>query len=253
MTPADLIDFTPEIRRAAEELASRYSFGPLFSPPILSRPNGPLGVLMLPYQQGGANWPGGSLDPETNTLYVFSSTSIGWRGLVPADPDLTDVAYVHGNLEIGPAAIGAGAGSELTVDGLPLVKPPWGRITAFDLDEGSMAWQIAHGETPDEVRNHPLLAGVEIGRTGRPGRVATLVTPTLLIAAEAGVFTAPSGEQGALLRAYDKATGGEVGAVFVPGPVSGSPMTFLLNGRQYIALASRGELLAYRLPAPRLQ
>ena len=249
VTPADLIDFTPEIRAAAEELASRYSFGPLFSPPILSRPNGPLGVLMLPYQQGGANWPGGSLDPETNMLYVFSSTSIGWRGLVPADPDLTDVAYVHGNLEIGPAAIGAGAGSELTVDGLPLVKPPWGRITAFDLADGSMAWQVAHGETPDEVRDHPLLAGVEIGRTGRPGRVATLVTPTLLIAAEAGVFTAPSGDLGAMLRAYDKATGREVGAVFVPGPVSGSPMTYLVNGRQYIALASRGTLLAYRLPA----
>ena len=250
VTPADLIDFTPEIRAAAEELASRYAFGPLFSPPIVSRPEGPLAVLMLPYEQGGANWPGGSLDPETNMLYVFSSTNIGSRGLLPADPELTDVAYVSGNVERGPAPIGGGGGGALMVEGLPLVKPPWGRITAYDLDDGSMAWQITHGETPDEVRNHPLLEGVEIERTGRPGRAATLVTPTLLVAAEAGVFTAPSGEQGTLLRAYDKATGGEVGAVFVPGPVSGSPMTFLLDGRQYIALASRGELLAYRLPAP---
>ncbi len=249
VTPADLIDFTPEIEAAAAKLASRYAFGPLFSPPILSRAEGPLAVLMLPYEQGGANWPGGSYDPETHVLYVFSSTNIGSRGLLPADPDLTDVAYVSGNVESGPAPIGAGGGGALTVDGLPLVKPPWGRITAFDLDEGAMVWQVAHGETPDEVRNHPLLEGVAITRTGRPGRVATLVTPTLLIAAEAGVFTAPSGERGALLRAYDKATGEDVGSVLVPGPVTGSPMTYVADGRQYIALASRGELLAYRLPA----
>ena len=249
VTPADLIDFTPEIEAAAEKLASRYAFGPLFSPPILSRAEGPLAVLMLPYEQGGANWPGGSFDPETHVLYVFSSTNIGSRGLVPADPDLTDVAYVSGNVESGPAPIGAGGGGALTVEGLPLVKPPWGRITAFDLDEGAIVWQIAHGETPDEVRNHPLLEGVAITRTGRPGRVATLVTSTLLIAAEAGVFSAPSGERGALLRAYDKATGEDVGSVLVPGPVTGSPMTYVVDGRQYIALASRGELLAYRLPA----
>ena len=248
VTPADLIDFTPEIAAAARELASRYAFGPLFSPPILSRPEGPLAMLMLPYEQGGANWPGGSFDPESHMLYVFSVTNVGSRGLVPADPDETDMVYVSGNIESGPAPIGAGGGGALTVEGLPLVKPPWGRITAFDLDEGTIAWQVAHGETPDEVRNHPLLAGVPLPRTGRPGRVATLVTPTLLIAAEGGVFTAPSGERGAMLRAYDKATGAEVGAVLVPGPVTGSPMTYALHGRQYIALASRGELLAYRLP-----
>ena len=248
VTPADLIDFTPEIAAAARELASRYAFGPLFSPPILSRLEGSLAMLMLPYEQGGANWPGGSFDPESHMLYVFSVTNIGSRGLVPADPDETDMVYVSGNLDSGPAPIGAGGGGALTVEGLPLVKPPWGRITAFDLDEGTIAWQVAHGETPDEVRNHPLLAGVPLPRTGRPGRVATLVTPTLLIAAEGGVFTAPSGERGAMLRAYDKATGAEVGAVLVPGPVTGSPMTYALHGRQYIALASRGELLAYRLP-----
>ena len=92
-------------------------------------------------------------------LYVFSSTNIGSRGLLPADPELTDVAYVSGNLESGPAPIGAGGGGALTVDGLPLVKPPWGRITAFDLDEGSMAWQVAHGETPDEGAQSPAAGG----------------------------------------------------------------------------------------------
>ena len=250
VTPADLIDLTPEIAAAARKLASRYAFGPLFSPPILSRPGGPLAVLMLPYEQGGANWPGGALDPETNRLYLFSSTSIGSRGLVPPDPDASDMAYVSGNVESGPAAIGAGGGGALTVAGLPLAKPPWGRITAFDLDAGTIVWQIPHGTTPDEVRNHPLLAGVELPPTGRAGRVATLVTPNLLIAAEAGAVAGPAGGPGTMLRAYDKATGREVGAVPVPGPVTGSPMTYVANGRQYIALASRGALLAYRLPTP---
>ena len=250
VTPADLIDFTPEIAAAARELASRYAFGPLFSPPILSRPGGPLAVLMLPYEQGGANWPGGALDPETNRLFLFSSTNIGSRGLVPPDPDTSDMAYVSGNAESGPAPIGAGGGGALTVEGLPLVRPPWGRITAFDLDAGTIAWQIPHGTAPDEVRNHPLLAGVELPRTGRAGRAATLVTRTLLIAAEAGVVTGAGGEPGTMLRAYDKATGREVGAVPVPGPVTGSPMTYVANGRQHIAMSSRGALLAYRLPAP---
>ena len=250
VTPADLIDLTPEIAAAARELAARYAFGPLFSPPILSRPGGPLAVLMLPYEQGGANWPGGALDPETNRLYLFSSTNIGSRGLVPPDPDASDMAYVSGNVESGPAPVGAGGGGALTVEGLPLVRPPWGRITAFDLDAGTIAWQIPHGTAPDEVRDHPLLAGVELPRTGRAGRAATLVTRTLLIAAEAGVVTGAGGEPGTMLRAYDKATGREVGAVPVPGPVTGSPMTYVANGRQHIALASRGALLAYRLPAP---
>ena len=249
VTPADLIDLTPEIAAAARELASRYAFGPLFSPPILSRPDGPLAVLMLPYEQGGANWPGGALDPETNRLYLFSSTNIGSRGLVPPDPGESDMAYVSGNVESGPAPVGAGGGGALTVEGLPLVRPPWGRITAFDLDAGTIAWQIPHGTTSDEVRGHPLLAGVEISPTGRAGRAATLVTGTLLIAAEAGAVAGPAGEPGTMLRAYDKATGREVGAVPVPGPVTGSPMTYVVNGRQHIALASRGALLAYRLPA----
>ena len=151
------------------------------------------------------------------------------------------------------APAGDGGGISLTVRGLPLVKPPYGRITAIDLDKGDIVWQIAHGETPDAVRDHPALRGLSIPRTGRPGYIGTLVTKTLLIAGESGFFTTPSGLRGAMLRAYDKASGKEVGAVYMPAPKSGSPMTYMLKGKQYIVLAtsggnSSGELLAFRLP-----
>ena len=138
------------------------------------------------------------------------------------------------------------------MQGLPLLKPPYGRITAIDLEKGEFRWQIAHGETPDNIRNHPALKGVNIPRTGRQGRIGVLTTKTLLIAGEGGFFTTPSGQRGAMLRAYDKATGKEVGAVYMPAPQTGSPMTYLLNGRQYITLAISGpgysgELLTFKL------
>ena len=140
------------------------------------------------------------------------------------------------------------------MQGLPLVKPPYGRITAIDLNKGDIVWQIAHGETPDNIKNHPALRGVTIPRTGRTGRIGVLVTKTLLVAGEGGFFTAPNGLRGAMLRAYDKATGNEVGAVLMPAQQSGSPMTYMLNGKQYIVLAISGgsytaELVAYRLPS----
>jgi quinoprotein glucose dehydrogenase len=143
----------------------------------------------------------------------------------------------------------------LTVQGLPLVKPPYGRITAIDLKTGTMAWQVAHGDTPDNIKNHPALKGVTIPRTGRQGRLGTLVTKSLLIAGEGGpVVTQPDGRRGALLRAYDKATGRDAGTVFMPAPQTGSPMTYMLDGRQYIVVAISGpgfpgELMAFRLPA----
>jgi quinoprotein glucose dehydrogenase len=120
------------------------------------------------------------------------------------------------------------------------------------MDKGEILWQVAHGETPDNIRNHPALKGLDIPRTGRPGQVGTLVTKTLLIAGEQGVVTTPFG-RGAMLRAYDKATGKEVGAVYMPAPESGSSMTYMVNGKQYIVLAISGgnysgELLAFRLP-----
>ncbi len=146
-----------------------------------------------------------------------------------------------------------GGGGGLTVQGLPLMKPPYGQISAIDLNKGEIIWQVAHGETPDNIRNHPALKGLNIPRTGRPGNFGVLVTKTLVISGEFGTFTTPSGQKGAMLRAYDKATGKEVGSVFMPAPQSGTPMTYMLNGKQYIVLAtsgngSTGELLAFRLP-----
>ncbi len=142
----------------------------------------------------------------------------------------------------------------LTVEGLPLIKPPWARITAVDLNEGEIVWQVPHGETPDNVRNHPLLQGLDIPRTGRIGRIGTLVTKTLVIAGEGGFFTTPEGASGAMLRAYDKATGEEVGAVFMPAPQTGTPMTYMIDGTQYLVVAIGGsgyeaELLAFRVPS----
>ncbi len=247
VTLDDLIDFTPEIRRRAEAIAARHRLGPIFTPPTVSDPNGVAGTLMLPSQAGGTNWPGGSIDPETGIAYLYTFTTVVSLGLIN-DPERSDMNFIRGRSREIPAAEVA-----LNVDGIPLVKPPWGRITAIDLKVGEIVWQIPHGETPDNIRNHPLLAGVDLPRTGRVGRVGTLVTKTLVIAGEAGTFTTPSGEEGAMLRAYDKATGNEVGAVYMPAGASGSPMTYMHDGQQYIVLAISGggfagELIAFRLP-----
>ena len=139
------------------------------------------------------------------------------------------------------------------MQGLPLIKPPYGRITAIDLNKGEIVWQIAHGETPDNIRNHPALKGLDIPRTGRQGRIGVLATKSLVIAGEGGFFTPPTGPRGAMLRAYDKATGVELGAVYMPAPQTGSPMTYMLNGKQYIVVpisgnGYSGELLAFKLP-----
>ena len=133
------------------------------------------------------------------------------------------------------------------------MKPPWGRITATDLNKGELVWQIAHGETPDNVRNHPALKGLNIPRTGRPGRIGVLVTKTLSSPARAASSRLPDGRRGAMLRAYDKATGNEVGAVYMPAPQTGSPMTYMLNGKQHLVVpisgaGYSGEFVAFKLP-----
>ena len=138
--------------------------------------------------------------------------------------------------------------------GLPLLKPPYARISAIDLNKGDILWQIAHGETADNVRNNPLLKGMTIPRTGRPGLIGPLVTKTLVIAGEGNVTTTSDHPRGAMLRAYDKMTGKEVGAVYMPAPQTGSPMTYMMNGKQYIVVAVSGgpysgEYIAYTLPS----
>jgi quinoprotein glucose dehydrogenase len=249
-TTEELIDFTPELRAEALQIMSKYKVGPIFTPPVVSKVDGPLGTLVMGYPNGGANWAGGSYDPETHVFYVFSQGTINNLGLVPPDPGESDMRYVAGT-----AAVSSDAPRYrgVTVQGLPLLRPPYGHITAIDLDRGEILWQVAHGETPDEVRNSPALKGLDIPRTGRPGIIGVLTTKTLVIAGEAGTFTNTAGKRGALLRAYDKATGKDAGAVYMPMGQTGSPMTYLLKGKQYIVVAVSGqgypgELLAFTLP-----
>jgi quinoprotein glucose dehydrogenase len=269
----ELIDFTPDLRTEAMQLVSKFKIGPIFTPPVLSKIQGPLATLTVGTAAGGTNWPGGSYDPETHTVYVQACNACLFPfGLVPPpNKEFSDMDYVQGiagqevRMTYGP---GEGAGADaapppasgaagritLTVQGLPLLKPPYGTISAINLDKGEIMWQIPHGETPDVIRNSPLLKGQDIPRTGQAGIVGTLVTKTLVISGDPQVTTTASHPRGAMLRAYDKATGKEVGAVYMPAPQSGSPMTYTLNGKQYIVVAvsggpSSGEYLAFRLPA----
>jgi len=264
----DLIDFTPALREEAVKLVSKYKLGPMFTPPVVSKIEGPIATLTMGTSGGGTNWPGGSFDPETHMLYVSSQSVITPLGLVPPPAGFTDMNFIQGMATTGPRLTGGsgsnagadaapaaaeGGGTGLTVQGLPLVKPPYGRISGIDLNKGEIVWQVAHGDTPDNVRNNAALRGLNVPRTGRPGTVGTLVTKTLVIAGEAGVVTMANGRRGAMLRAYDKATGKEVGAVYMPAGQSGSPMTYSLNGNQYIVVSISGggytgELLAFRLP-----
>lgn len=251
----DLIDFTPDLRAEAMTLVEKFRMGSIYTPPVVSQWDGPRGTLMLPHTLGGANWPGGFYDPQTKTLYIYAATNLFSLGLVN-DPRRSDMNFIQG---VAPKPeTGSDERLQLNmafqVRGIPAVKPPWGRITAINLNTGGIAWQVPHGETPDEVRNHPALTGVTIPRTGSIGRIGTLVTKTLLVAGDGVVFTTPSGRKGAMLRAYDKVTGREVGAVDLPAPQAGSPMTYMLDGRQHLVVATSGpghsgELRAFRLPA----
>jgi quinoprotein glucose dehydrogenase len=240
----ELIDFTPELRAEALELLTNYQVGPVFTPPILREENGLIGTLFVP---NGANWPGGSYDPDTGIMYLYSHTLMRSLGLVH-DPERSDMDYINRG------------GRPPTIRGLPILRPPWGRITAINLNEGEIVWQIAHGETPDRVKNHPALRGLDIPRTGRTGGaggssggIGTLTTKTLVISGEGGVVTTPSGTRGAMLRAYDKASGEERGAVPIPAAQTGSPMTYAIDDKQFLVLAVgggnyQGELIAFALP-----
>jgi quinoprotein glucose dehydrogenase len=227
---------------------------------------GKWGLLMAPGSQGGINWPGGSYDPESHMVYIFSKTTPQVAGVVANPNAASDFKLVRGNPPGAPGRGGRGAAADSAdplsgpirpglaqVAGLPLVKPPYGRITALDLKDGTLAWQIAHGETPDSIRNHPLLKGLNIPRTGQAAHLAPLVTKTLLICGDGGPFTDEQGRNAARLRAYDKTTGKELGAVFLDAPQTGTPMTYALGGWQYIVLAISGagiggsQLVAYRL------
>ncbi|HUR34101.1 MAG TPA: PQQ-binding-like beta-propeller repeat protein [Vicinamibacterales bacterium] len=265
----DLISFTPELREQAVQVVSKYRLGPMFTPPSVSRAEGPIATLTMGAQAAASNWPGGSYDPETHTVFVASQTSIATLGLTPPPPGRSDMPYFQGTVLSGarttggsgssagapraPATEGAGSGAAtLSVQGLPLVRPPYSRITAIDLDKGEFRWQVPFGATPDAIRNHPALKGLNLPPLGRPGNNGgTLVTKTLVIAGESNYGPTPNGQRGAMMRAFDKTSGAEVGAVYLPAPQTGSPMTYLLDGTQYLVVAVGGagypgELLVFK-------
>jgi quinoprotein glucose dehydrogenase len=235
----DVIDFTPQLKEMALKAIEGYRLGPLFTPAsFVDAAKGTKGTLTFP-GSGGANWEGGAFDPETGLLYVASATRTDTAvyGLTRPKPGETDIDV-----------IGTGSVAPL-VEGLPIVKPPWGRITAIDLNRGDIAWQIPNGDTPPAVKNHPLLKGITLPRTGSPSRAGILVTKNLLFAGE-GYEGQPK------FRAYDKKTGAIVWEADIPQSQTGLPMTYMHRGKQYVVFSVHGEqatrtaarLVAFALP-----
>jgi quinoprotein glucose dehydrogenase len=284
--PDDLIDFTPQLRAEAIERAKRYKWADTpYNPPLLGNVNGIVGAVTV---GTATNWPGGGYDPELHIVFAPAGNTPGSRSIVAPPEGFSDIRYVSGiagtpfrevlgpgdccaadsprtaeraraaraPAPAAPAAPAAGASAiGLEVQGLPIVKPPYGMLAAIDLARGQVKWQTPHGDTPDSVRDHPALKGLNIPKTGQPGAsgVGLLVTKTLVIMGDPQVTTGPGRPRGAMLRAYDKQTGEEVGAVWMPAQQSGSPMTYQVEGRQYIVVAVSGgaysgEYLAFRLP-----
>ena len=227
--------------------------GPLFTPPsVVDEASGKLGTIQLPGSSGGANWTGAGFDPDTHILYVPSVVAPFIADIVAGDPSVTNLRYVKGqrNWIAGPR-------------GLPLFKPPYGSITAIDLDEGTIVWRVANGEGP---RDNPAIAHLKLGPLGHPGHAAPLVTKTLLFNGEGSDAMVPPtrvppdmplnttpyyGEP--WFRAFDKATGTVLAEVRLPAGVTGAPMTYMHRGKQYIVVPVGGrdvepEWVALSLP-----
>ena len=248
-TVDDLIDFTPEIKAEAMEIAANYRMGPLYTPPsLIDDPSGTRGTLVLPGWGGGSNWPGAGVDVETGVLYVPSLTVPIVVALAPGDPGGTNPDYI----QVGPIYPPGPRG-------LPLVKPPWGRITAIDLDTGDHLWMTPLGGAPREVREHPDLQGLglDFSTMGQNARVGALITRTLLFMGEGGGVrggvASRYGAGGPTFRAYDKRTGAVVAEITLPANPTGGPMSYLVDGKQYIVVAAAtletpAELIALSLP-----
>ncbi len=226
----DLIDFTPELRREALDIFTSHVTGPLFTAPSLidNEPGGTQGTLQMPGVVGGADWGGAAVDPEHGILYVPSVHSESVIGIVPSEHPRSDMNLVLHSLTPveGPQE-------------LPLFKPPFGRLVAIDLNQGEILWSVANGRGPT---GHPALKDLDLPDLGQPGRVSPLVTKTLVILGEGGntgVVVLKSiwgGAGGKMLRAYDKMTGDVLGEVALPGGTTAAPMTYMVDGRQYIVV-----------------
>ncbi len=234
-----LIDFTDEIKKEALRIVEGYHTGSMYTPVRVVTPE-QQATLVMPSPVGGANWQGAVLDPETNILYVSSTTVMRPVGL-QSEPDVSDMDYV------------AWAGSGLEGPfGLPFVKPPWGRITAIDMNKGEHVWMAPNSDTPAWIKEHPKLQGVQLPKTGSPDRIGLLVTKSLLFAGEGSGLYAAAGAGGNKFRAYHKQSGEIVAEITLPANQAGVPMTYSVNGKQYIVVAvgasgHPGELIALSL------
>ena len=200
-------------------------------------PNGVKGTVQLPGSVGGADWQGGAFDPETGILYVQSITGPFVADLVKGNPKQSDLDYLPGLRAYPPGP-----------QGLPLLKPPYGRITAIDLNKGDLLWMTPNGDGP---RNHPLLKPLNLPPLGNPGRSSPLLTKTLLFVGEgdpimvrAGTRLPPQmphsiapGAGGRKFRAFDKATGRVLWETELPAGTTGAPMTYMFEGKQYLLVA----------------
>ena len=254
-TVENLIDFTPELRAEALEIVERYTIGPMFTPPSVrgDGPNDNQGTIQLPGSQGGADAQGAAADPETNYLYVPSITSPFVADIREGNPDRTNLRYVKGTRQWigGPR-------------GLPLFKPPYGRITAFDMNRGAIVWQVPNGHGP---RDHPAIRHLNVGRLGSPGRPGPLLTKTLLFIGEGtdvgvrGDGRVPDGMPYQIatnfglpwFRAYDKMTGEVVWEMELEAGTTGVPMTYMHDGTQYVIVPIggfevAGQFVALSLP-----
>ena len=250
VTIDDLVDFTPEIRAMAVEAVKPFRLGPLFTPTSRPVEGGWQGTLMRPPDGGAATWAGAAVDPETGMLYVPSRNNAVVITLYEPDPALgATVAYTHGAPEgdrlagrgLGPSRSGA-----LMPRGLPLLKPPYSRMTAIDMNTGEHAWMVPLGNG-DRYRNHPMLRDLNLPPLGGDGVGGPVLTKTLLVSA----LSAGGSDGGPRLVARSKQTGEERGSVDLPTGAIGTPMTYMVAGRQYIALAIGGrppEMIAFALP-----
>ena len=260
LTEDDLIDFTPELRAEALALARQYVIGPLFTPPSLVTET-KKGTIVVPGTWGAGNWNTPSFDPETGIFYAASITIPYINDLEkPADQRATmPWALKQVNPPLPPAAAttasSAGAAPnraqqgrgermqrahEPTLSsGLPIQKPPYGRITALDLNRGTQLWMVPNGDGP---RHHPLLKHLNLPPLGTPGRAAPLVTKTLLFIGEGSdaITGVPKDGWGKKFRAYDKATGKVVWDMELPAGTTGGPMTYMAQGKQIIIVPIGG-------------
>ena len=239
----DLIDFTPEIAEAAREMAKEYVLGPIFTPPIVRGSNGKRSTFVVPGAGGGANFPGATVDPETGIIYIPSATLPHGMGLVAPPDGTSDWPYIiQMDTKIGPF-------------GLPLLKPPYRRITAIDLNTGEHVWQIPFGRGP---ANHPMLEHLNLPPLGSVfsdvvAEGGVLITKTLLISYLAQKDEIGPEAHGSILVAHDKMTGDLLGEVLVDQRLHGPPMSYQVGDKQYIAVAGGGrdddnELLVFALP-----